>query len=171
MAYPPAGTDQFTATALMTVELPDGTGDTFTLTGEATIERGDAFDSGNGRMEVPMSISALRMQGTNAVIGEITMVEEPVGVSGFVRQLEPGEDYPAESCTKPHHAALTAFGRLINRDDFLMRATIHAIPPYGETYLLDEGPIELVPEGDRVAEALARITRVEFTVVAPVTGG
>jgi len=167
MAYPPAGVDHFTARAEVTIALPDGSTDTFVLAGDAEIERGTPFDSGAGRMEVPMTIRALRMRGESPLIGEVTMVEEPVGVSGYVRQLVAGQDYPAESVTFPHHAVHTGLGKFATKSEFQMRATINAIPPYGETYRLDGDPIELVPDENRSSATQVRITSVAFTVLGP----
>jgi len=164
-AYPPAGIDVFDSVGAFRVSSQAfGIVDTpVVLTGPTQIRRGDAYDPGDGLLEIDTQIEQMALSGSTAIGNVLVKVVAPA--PGKIKQKQAGVDLPADSWFLVRVEVLIAspFGnfRLFsdpNRPIRLM-AMINAIPPFGAQYM-PEGTfagVDLVDEAGQVVGVLSHI--------------
>ncbi len=172
-AYPPAGTDTFSSTAVVVVDLSSCGGPVIplTLSGPATVMRGNPFPLPGGFMAINTSIS-LNLSG-----GGVTVVTAPSPPStGQIEQISPGVDFPARSffdvfveislppptlpsaCLPPWH----------NEMPVVMMSNITAIPPTPGTIYI--APPTCIPIFTAAGVPVGCIGHVRHVVGQPTQG-
>jgi uncharacterized protein (TIGR03437 family) len=164
-AYPPAGIDAFDSVGAFRVSSQAfGIVDTpVVLTGPTQIRRGDAYDPGDGLLEIDTQIEQMALSGSTAIGNVLVKVIAPA--PGKIKQKQAGVDFPADSwfLVRVEVQIASPFGnfRLFsdpNRPIRLM-AMIDAIPPFGAQYM-PEGTfagVDLVDEAGQVVGLLSHI--------------
>ncbi len=133
-AYPPAGTDTFSSTATVVVDLSSSGGPVIplTLSGPTTVVRSNPFPLPGGFMAINTSIS-LSLTGGGATV--VTAPSPPS--TGQIEQISPGVDFPARSFFDVFvEISLPPQPTVHNEMPVVMMSNITAIPPTpGTTYV------------------------------------
>ncbi len=142
MPYPAAGVDKFdSSTTLGFVPLCQGPAmSTVIADGPTTVRRETPVIPPDGQEQIPTELVEMTLQGTFGVgplVGPVTIRESPDRRSlGRITQINPGEDFPAESFFDVFFEVELPGGIIgVNREPVPMRRIIWAIPPLLVDYL------------------------------------
>jgi uncharacterized protein (TIGR03437 family) len=164
-AYPAAGIDWFDSVGAFRVSsqqfgIPETS---VVLTGPTQIRRGDAYDPGDGRIEIDTQIEQMALSGTTPIGGVLVKVIAPA--AGKIKQKQAGVDFPADSWfeLRVEVQINSSLGpvRLFSDPDtpIVLMAEIDKIPPFGKQYM-PEGTfagVDLVDDSGRTVGVLSHI--------------
>jgi hypothetical protein len=164
----PAGQDSTDSDATMEIEIFGLLPPTLVqLSGPTVIGRGDPFDPGDGHWTIETEIVEMSLTGLVDPVGPITVSRHSTSSSlGFVTQIVPGIDFPAESFFDVFVEVETPLGPLFNSVPVGMLAEIQAIPPFDEPFS-SLNPVELFESTNPTGPPVGRIVSVTHTLRPP----
>lgn len=165
-ALPPEGSDAFTASAEIQLELYGIGSTTLALTGSTVVERAEPEPNGTRETQAAAIVS-LQWSGTNPLLGAVTVRQSALyGSRGSILSA-PFTAFPAESHYDVFLEIVTPQATYFNRNRLRIASTIHAIPPLGESYAGDD--VLLYRDGNNEGTIAGRITSIAMTPNAPLT--
>jgi len=187
--YPPAGNDHFCSDALVDLwvdlngdGLPDEYAPDVALSDPVTVSRSDPDDADHdGRTDIQTEIVSMELSGKLWGLPITIRAGSDLGLpasTGAVEEQAPGTNFPADSFFDVFVELLgTPYGPLTNYppnapspQPIHMSATIHGLPPYGDTYASSGPDVTLYDAGGNMRVILTASTE-EHTPKRCPTGG
>lgn len=165
----PAGIDIMDpTTAVLGLEIIGVGVETVMVNGSTSVNRSNPYDPGDGHWKIDTEIISMNLEGTSALVGEITIIESPTRASnGTIQQQVAGEDFPADSFFDVFVEINTTLpfplSTLHTDEPLPMDAVIFSIPPWEAIYIPPDPPIE-IPLKDQNGKIVGFITHVAHEI-------